>query len=295
MEIRELKTFVTVAHFKSMSKAADKLMLGQPTISGHIKKLENELGFALFDRVRRPIRLTPPGDRLFEIANRLVNDIEQLNQDMATIEEEAPVTVATTHEIMSHVLFNAIAHFKSENPALHLRIKTRSSIDVLKMLQENEADLGIVPQVTREPEFEFESMFPYQFVLITSKNHPLAKLTSDKITASDIAAWPLILMGAHTFSRRIVEAEFRRKGLSYDIILELDNMDSIKNYVLRDMGISIGPSIAIEKPDFKQLNVVHLDNLLPVEQAGLVTLKGKRLSSSAKNFINSIRPYMVQV
>jgi hypothetical protein len=61
------------------------------------------------------------------------------------------------------------------------------------------------------------------------------------------------------------------------------------------MGISIGPSIAIEKPDFKQLNVVHLDNLLPVEQAGLVTLKGKRLSSSAKNFINSIRPYMVQV
>ena len=66
MEIRELRSFVTVAQLRSMSKAAEKLMLGQPTVSGHIKKLEDELGFNLFDRIKRPIRLTAPGDKLLE-------------------------------------------------------------------------------------------------------------------------------------------------------------------------------------------------------------------------------------
>ena len=293
MEIRELRSFVTVAQLRSMSKAAEKLMLGQPTVSGHIKKLEDELGFNLFDRIKRPIRLTAPGDKLFEIAERLVNDLELLNEDINKIEEEAPITVATTHEIISHVLFEAIAHFKSDNPNAHLRIRTRSSTDVLKMLQENEADLGIVPQITREPEFQFEAMFPYRFVLITSKHHPLSK--TPVITANDIAEWPLVLMGSQTFSRRIVEGEFRRKGLSYDIILELDNMDSIKSYVSQDIGISIGPSIAIENSDKEALNVIPLDTLLPVEQAGLVTLRGRGLTTSARKFVDTIRPYMAKV
>ena len=76
-------------------------------------------------------------------------------------------------------------------------------------------------------------------------------------------------------------------GTSYDVLVELDSMDMIKRYVALVMGVSVGPRLAIEPDDEDKLGIVSLANLLPVEQAGIVTLRGKTRSAPTHNLIST--------
>ena len=93
MELRELRSFCTAAKLRSISKAAEQLGVGQPTVTTHVKKLEDELGTVLFDRIKRPIQLTLAGARLAELAAPLVDGIEALGA-MTSLAEEAGVVIA---------------------------------------------------------------------------------------------------------------------------------------------------------------------------------------------------------
>ena len=104
-------------------------------------------------------------------------------------------------------------------------------------------------------------------------DHPL--LQEEVVTFEQIADWPLILRGGMTLTRSMLESEFKRRGLSYEVLVELDGMDIIKRYVALGMGISVGPRLAIEPEDERTLGIVNLANLLPIEQAGILTLRGR--------------------
>ena len=291
MELRELKSFCTAARLRSISRAAESLGIGQPTVTTHIKKLEDELGMVLFDRVRRPIQLTLSGKTLADLATPLVEGIEGLAA--ATFEEEdhGPVEVAAYHDIVPHALLRVVKAFLARYPHVHLRIRSAFSEEVLEMVAKGEADMGLVPGPERGVGFDFQGLMGYERVLITPLDHPLLEVPLESL--DQIARWPLILMRPRTYTRVMLETEFRRRGLSYEIVVELDGMDMIKRYVALGMGISVGPRLAIEPEDRRELGVVSLANLLPVEQAGVVTLRGKSLSTPAQNFIETMRDTLI--
>ena len=97
------------------------------------------------------------------------------------------------------------------------------------------------------------------------------------------------MMRRGTHTRFLLESELERRGVSYDIIVELDNMDMIKRYVALGMGISVGPRLAIEPEDERELGILSLSHLLPTEQAGVVTLRGKIISTPAMRFIGVMK------
>ena len=151
------------------------------------------------------------------------------------------------------------------------------------MIKAGDVDLGIAVHNSINDEFDFVPMFPYERVLMAPLGHPI--LNEEITSLEQITRWPLVLMGPHTLTRTVLEEELRRKGLAYDLALELDDLDMIKRYVATGIGVSIGPRFAIDPDDHKRLGVYSLMNLLPVEQAGILTLRGKSLSKPARNFI----------
>lgn len=283
MELRELRSFCTAAKLKSISRAAEQLNVGQPTVTTHIKKLEEELGVQLFDRIKRPIQLTPVGAALAQLASPLVDGIDSLATHAGIVEKEGPVRVASTHEIIPHTLVQAVRVFLKSYPHAHLRVLAGRREDVMHMVEEGEADIGLVPSPERGTDFEFLPLFPYERVLVAPLGHPLLK--SPVTTLEEIAKHPLIMMGKGTWTRRMLEAEFRRRGVSFEVIVELDSMDTIKRYVALGMGVSVGPSLAIEPKDLEELGVMKLTHLLPVEQAGVIWLQGKTLSKRTQEFM----------
>ena len=291
MELRELKSFFTAAKLRSVSKAAEQLGIGQPTVSVHVKKLEEELGVMLFDRIRRPIQLTSAGAMLMDLVGPLLEGIDGLAARTSIAEETGPVRVASTHDIIPHTLLRVVREFMSVYPHVHLRIRSGTRREVLQMITEGEVDIGIVPGPEWGADIDFQGLFGYERVLITPLGHPLLQAPLQSL--EQIAQWPLILMGRGTYTRSMLEEEFRRKGLSYEIVVELDSMDTIKRYVALGMGISVGPRLAIDPEDEDELGIVGLTTFLPVEQAGIVTLRRKTLTAPVQNFISAIKDSII--
>ena len=287
MELRELRSFCTAAKLQSISIAAERLGIGQPTVTIHVKKLEEELGVALFDRIRRPIQLTATGVALSRLAAPLLDEIDGLVAKTIANEELVPVKVASTYDIIPHNLLLVVKSFLSAYPHANIRIRSGSRREVLEMVKEGEVDIGMVPGPERETNLGFEGLFPYERVLITPLGHPL--LNDPLRSIEQIAQWPLITMRRGTRTREMLEEELARSDLTYEIVVELDSMDMIKRYVALGLGISVGPRLAIDPDDEDELGVVGLATLLPVEQAGIVTLRGKTLSRSAQNFVSVMR------
>ena len=287
MEIRELRSFCSAARFRSVSRAAEHLGMGQPTVTTHIKKLEAELNTVLFDRVKRPIQLTLAGKRLQELAVPLVEGLDSLVQSTADAEERGPVVLAATPDIIPHTLLSVVRVFTSLHPHIHLTIKSAPRTQIMRMIADGEADIGIIQHYDRDEAFQFEGLFVYERVLITPSDHPLAREPVEAI--EQIAQYPLIMMSEGTHTRDLLESEFKRRGISYEIVVDLDSMDMIKRYVALGMGISVGPRLAIDPEDHDSLGVVSLAHILPVEQGGIVTLKGKQISKPAERFISVMK------
>ncbi len=293
MELRELKSFCTAAKLRSVSKAAEQLGMGQPTVTMHIKKLEQEFGVALFDRVKRPIQLTLAGAALAELAVPLVEGLDNLVTKTIHAEEGRPVRIAATTDIIPHTLLLVVKAFALSHPHIHLHIRSETRREVLQMLRDGEVDLGVVPGTETGADIEFEGLFAYERVLITPLGHPLAKepLTS----LAQIARWPLILMRQGSYTRTILEEEFQRRGLSYEIVVELDSMDMIKRYVALGMGISVGPGLAIDPEDTDKLGIISMAALLPVDKAGVVTLRRKTLPAAVQSFMSVMKETLASV
>ena len=287
MELRELKSFVTAAKFRSISKAATDLGLGQPTVTTHIKKLEKELNMVLFDRVTRPIRLTLSGQTIFDLSQPLLDGLDSLAVRTSEAEERGPVTVASTPDIIPHTLLRVVKVFNSLYPNVYLRIQSATRSEVIGMVRTGEVDAGVIQHPDRGDDLHFEPLFLYERVLIAPKGH---ELLSTPMTSLDaIAKYPLLLMARGTYTRYILEQQLQKRGLQYEVIMELDSMDMIKKFVTIGMGVSVGPRLAIEEEDLDHLGMVSLANFLPVDQAGLITLPGKTLSTPAGQFISVLR------
>ena len=287
MELRELKSFVTAAKFRSISKAATDIGLGQPTVTTHIKKLEKELNMVLFDRVTRPIRLTLSGQTIFDLSQPLLDGLDSLAVRTSEAEERGPVSVASTPDIIPHTLLRVVKVFNNLYPNVYLRIQSATRSEVIGMVRTGEVDAGVIQHPDRGDDLHFEPLFLYERVLIAPKGH---ELLSTPMTALDaIAKYPLLLMARGTYTRYILEQQLQKRGLQYEVIMELDSMDMIKKFVTIGMGVSVGPRLAIEEEDLDHLGMVSLANFLPVDQAGLITLPGKTLSTPAGQFISVLR------
>ena len=287
MELRELKSFVTAAKFRSISKAATDLGLGQPTVTTHIKKLEKELNMVLFDRVTRPIRLTLSGQTIFDLSQPLLDGLDSLAVRTSEAEERGPVTVASTPDIIPHTLLRVVKVFNSLYPNVYLRLRSATRSEVIGMVKTGEVDAGVIQHPDRGDDLHFEPLFLYERVLIAPKGHEL--LSTPMTSLDSIAKYPLLLMARGTYTRHILEQQLQKRGLQYEVIMELDSMDMIKKFVTIGMGVSVGPRLAIEEEDLDHLGMVSLANFLPVDQAGLITLPGKTLSTPAGQFISVLR------
>ncbi len=281
------------AQLRSMSKAAERLDVGQPTVTGHVRKLEAELGLTLFDRLRRPIMLTLAGEKLAELAMPLVEGIDSLAALTSTAESAGPVSIASTPDIIPHTLLRVVSAYLDLNPHAHLRVRSGTRQAVLQMVRSGEVDMGIVQHAERSEDLAFEGLFVYENVLIAPRGHPL--LSEELTSLAQLAPYPLILMGGESQTREFLERELSRRALEYEVLLELDSMDMIKKYVALGMGVSVGPRLAIEPEDERDLGVVSLANLLPVDQGGIVALEGKTLSTPARRFITTMRAELRRV
>ena len=286
MEFRELRTFCTVARLGSISAAARALDLGQPAATKHLKKLEEEVGVDLLLRGKRPIQLTAAGTVLLEMAGPLVEGMGALETFRFDLQQASPVTIASTAILIAQALPGPVRSFRQRHPGHLLRLWPRNESDILAMVASGEADLGIIPTADVPVGFDFLPLFTIHRVLIAAKDHPVTDLS--EITYSALARWPMVMMGARSRTRRLLDDAFQRRGISYELAVETDSAEAIKQYVAGGQGISVLPNIALSTGDAADLDILPLSNLMPDDLVGVVTLRGRPVSQMAQDFMEEL-------
>jgi len=284
MELRQLISFYHVARLRSVSKAARTLELGQPTVTTHLRKLEDEFAITLFDRIKRPIQLTSEGLTLLELVTPVVQAVDTLKTQMDYSERRGSFVIGAYPDLVMHHLPPGIQAFSKNCPDVRFQILARPYTPLLRLVRSGEVDLAFCGRPPSDDQsLDFQELFEYNIVLMTPLGHPL--LEQEGVSLKDLSPWPLILSGPESRTRQTVEQGLREQGVSCDVVLSLDDTESIKRYVETGLGVAVCADFTLHQQDHDRLGVVRLDHIFESSVIGVCTLKGKFLGQAVRNFI----------
>ena len=288
MQTQHIVSFYHVARLRSITKAAAIQGLAQPTVTSHLKKLEEELGFSLFDRIKRPIMLTSDGAAVLEMIGPIVNGLSALKIHADSQGRDVSLTIAAYADLVLHYLPQVIQRFRTEYPNVHIRLLARHHGEMIQMARSGEVDLALsTTQNVLDSSLDFMDLFTSSTMMLTPLGHEL--LEQQPVRLEDISKWPLILYGPNTILRTRLERAFREQGLDYEMVMEMDNVEYAKRYVRIGMGISFCSNLSLEPEDYDTLGIADVDHLFSNVTIGMYTLKGKFQGTSVRNFIDSLR------
>jgi len=282
--LRQLRAFCLAAQSGSISRAAERMCLSQPSVSLLIKALEEKLGSRLFERRGPRIRLTEAGQVLLETALPVVEAMDQIPDRFAVrlgAVRSGALDIAAGESTILYLLPGYVKRYTDLYPQVTLRLHNVTGRDGLKMLRNGDVDFAVGSMFETPDDIAYRPIFSYDPMLITAPDHPLAH--QPRVTLEDIAPFGLILPPRHLSTWRIVDLVFRQHGLDYQVVLEAGGWEVIKKFVALGLGVSIVTSICLTGDE--PLAVIPLGAYFPRRSYGVVMHKGRELSSRARSFL----------
>ncbi|NBC48148.1 MAG: LysR family transcriptional regulator [Gammaproteobacteria bacterium] len=281
--LKQLRAFCHVAQLGSVSAAAERISLSQPTVSLQIQSLERQLDTVLFERRGPKVKLTPEGALLLELAQPLVEGIDGLEETFLAQcgrLDRGRLDIAAGESTILYILPEPVRRFAEQFPGIELRLHNVTGRDGLAMVRADEVDLAVGSMLEVPDDIRYLPFVTYRPTLITPIGHPLAEKPS--VTLEDIAEYGLILPPRHLSTWRLVDLVFRQHGLRYQVRLEAGGWEVIKTYVGLGLGISIVTDLCLtgDEPLCRRA----LDAYFPLRSYGLVLRRGKFASASSKRF-----------
>ncbi len=259
MNIQQLRIIREAARCNyNLTEVANTLYTSQSGVSRHIKELEEELNIDLFIRQgKRLINMTEPGLELVVIAERILNEINNIHR-LSTIfsnKDEGSLVIATTHSQARYILPNIIKSFRVLFPKVHIIINQGSSSEIISQLLSGEADIGIDNERVDNSSLATYPFYRWHYSIVTPKDHPLTK--ADKVTLDMLQPLPIITYRQGIFPRKSIDKAFSAIGLAPNISLNVQEPDVIKTYVELGLGIGILGN-KMYNPEY-DVNLVQLD------------------------------------
>ncbi|WP_275099573.1 LysR family transcriptional regulator [Sedimenticola hydrogenitrophicus] len=284
--LKQLRAFCHAARTGSISEAADKVFLSQPTVSLQIQALERELETVLFERRGPKIRLTPEGKILFKLSQPLVEGMDKLHETFIAQQgllEAGDLNIAAGESTILYVLPEPLKQFMEQHPKIRVKLhNVTGGRDGLSRLRADEADFAVGSMLDVPDDIIYKPLVTYSPELIVPIGHPLAK--KQTVTLKDIAPYGLILPPPSLTTWRMVDLVFRQHELKFKTGLEAGGWEVIKKYVELGMGISIVTDVCLTGEE--KLVKIPLNEYFPKRTYGIVLRRGKYLSPQAKRFID---------
>ena len=262
----KIKTLLTVAEEKNFTKAANKLNLTQPAVSHQIKELEDELQEQLFIRKKGDIIPTPIGDIVLNYARKFVAMHNKMLDDIKH-NHKINIKLGITHTAESNKITEIIGSYLINNPGLSVTIITDTTNNLYKMVENYELDLAIVDN-KKNVKLNYLPLDTDYLVCVVNNNSPLAK--KKIVTLKELKKENLILRLDSSYTRKLFEStleSINESINSFKIILELDNIETIKDLVRKDMGVSIlAKNTCIDEVNRKKLTILPIENLSMVRK-----------------------------
>ena len=268
----KLLSLVAVYECGSFVGAAKRLSVTQPAVSQHIKALETELGVVIFDRVGGKLIVTKQGERVIRCAQKMIGLSNVLKQELSDGRYlRDRLTIGVTHTAESNPIAAALAKYCAENEGISIKLITNPIKDLYRMLKTYELDMAVVEGRKPDPSLKFILLDTDYLVLAVPAGHPLAK--KNLVTLAELKRERLILRLPNSGTRSLFKAHLESNNMNvsdFNVILELDNVATIKDLIRRDSGVSILPkSVCLDEIKRGEIAVLPVENLSMVREMNL--------------------------
>lgn len=245
MELRQLRNFTKICQMRSITAAADRLNIAQPALSRQVQALEEEFGVPLLRRHGRGVEPTEEGERLLTRAEQLLRDADNILQEVPGKDGElrGQITLGLPPAVAQMLAEPLIAHFMARYPQVKLRIVSGFTGHVLDWLQRGTIDLGITYETGPVDDRHARALMYEPLYLVCPPDEP----SRDPISFTDAFARPLILPSPTHGLRRLIEVAANNQGLIPDVVLEVDIVEVMLNFVRSGLGNSILSRISVHK------------------------------------------------
>jgi LysR family cys regulon transcriptional activator len=283
----------TIRQRFNLTEVAEVLHTSQPGVSRQIRELEDELGVEIFVRVgKRLTGLTPPGEAVLPIVERLLLEADNLKRAGADFAEQhrGTLTIAATHTQARYALPLAVRDFRERHPEVVLHLQQGSPAQVAQLLRSGEADLGIATEALADsPDLVALPCYRWTHAVIVPVGHELAQAheRGEVLTLERLAQFPLITYEPGYTGRGHIDEAFRRQGLTLNLVLAAMDADVIKTYVELGLGVGIVASLAYDEGRDTALRAIDARHLFATNMTRLALRRGAWLRSYAYDFIET--------
>ena len=256
MNLRALQYFVKLADLRHFSKAAEACFVSQPTLSTQIKKLEEELGVQLVERMPKAIMLTPVGEEIAERARLVLNDIEQIRTvaRRSSNPAEGVLRLGLFPTLAPYFLPHVVPSVRKHYPKLRLQLAEEKTEDILRMLRQGQLDAGVLALPIGGEGMEMEILFKEPFVLALPANHPLVGHKS--VTMRDLRGAELLLLEeGHCLRDHALEV-CALADAHERVDFHATSMETLRQMVAAEVGITLMPMLSVKPPIAPTPNVV---------------------------------------
>ena len=286
MELYQLRYFVEAARQRSFTQAARRLGLATPALSVQMRKLEAELGAALFVRGQRQTALTPAGEILFEKAQALLSMADSVKQSVAEVSDlrAGRLALAFVPALGTYWLPNVFQEFRREYPCVKLALEEDDSLGVAARVEDSSVELGFLELPLNDQTFEILNVWEEPVWAVPPQDHPLATRTS--VALSELATEAFVVH-RDGLRQQTLEA-CRRAGFEPRLACECSEEETAVALVRAGLGVMLLPGLAASarRPG---LVAVAISAPKLVRQFGLISRRGRELSAAAKAFVELVK------
>ncbi len=291
MHIETLKTFCDLVETGSFSKAAQLNFVSQSAVSQQMKALENRFAKPLLERnSRKQIILTEAGKTLYAECKEIVERFAALE---LTLRE--PLTamagtlkIATVYSVGLHELPPYLKKFMQSYPQVNVHVEYSRTDKIYEACLNNAIDFGIVALPHKRPQLEIIPLREDKLILCCSPEHQFA--SRRKISLQKINGEKFIAFEKDIPTRKEIDRLLKRYGVSVEIVMEFDNIETIKRSVEAEIGIAILPdTVVISEVRNQQLVALSFTEGTFPRAVGIIHRKGKLFSAAAREFIQMLQ------
>ncbi|MES2571317.1 MAG: LysR family transcriptional regulator [Verrucomicrobiota bacterium] len=286
LDSRQLRAFSILAANGSFTQTAHELHLSQSAISHSMKALEDDIGCRLLNRMGKTVVLTQAGEQLLVHAERILEEMTVARAELGHLGKwgRSRLRIGASSTACQYVLPAVLREFKESFPQCEISIIPGDTPNNIKILHAHQIDLAVNLEPRRDEALEFRPLFTDELQFVVSALHPWA--ATGKVKREEIARQHYILYGKASYTFQMIEDYFREEKIALYSMLDLGNMEAIKELVKLGHGISIlAPWTLRKELKEKSLVALPLGKRKLRRRWGVLHWKGRRLSLAEETFI----------
>lgn len=249
MQFQQLEYFLAVAEARHFTRAAEVSRIAQPSLSRQIRNLEEELGASLFSRARGNITLTPAGEALLPLAQRIVADMETARHEVQQLAgmRRGRLRLGATPSLCAGLLSEVLSGFHDRFPGIELQVDESGSRDLIRALGHGELDLALIilPLQSNDPAFVTTPILRENLVVVHAAESP-PPTQRGTMRISDLRDRPLVMFRHGYDVRDATLHACRAAGFEPRLAVEGGEMDAVLRFVEAGLGIAVVPSMVLK-------------------------------------------------